>query len=615
MATVETDDAAPVAGRAWRLPAALPSFGPGAMRAYVLLWSLLLAAAIALPVLGAWFDFRQRAEPGWAALGLVVAGDPAGITIALVHGAEARAAGLRQGDRILAIDGRPAPRGVGADDRVRPWLLGPEGSPKRLTIVSGGSAPRDVLLVRSREIAEARYRDAGLSSTAFLAIVTSSGLAASLLLTVAAILLFRQRRQTVAALLSLGYLGVGGFGMTGGQAIGPLGLWLVAAAVQALSWMCILLALSTMPDGRFTPRWTGWLAVLIVVNGALDLTRLLPDGAATLAYGALTLAAVAVLALRYRALPAGAERQQLRWAFLGFALGSAMLMLGLIVQAAAGVAAGSDPRWAIWSTLIAAPLVTFGLSAYALGLMVSLLRYRLYDADAVIGRSAGYALLTLLLAATFGASAEAIEWFFETGFGRDAGALPGALGAGLAVMLITPMHRLVLGWAERRFQKDLTQLRRDLPEAVADLRETAGLAELLDDVLARIERGVHATGAAVAVDGEVVARRGTGSSESWPTRMSLTIDHQGRPVGMLMLGPRPDGSPVGKDERDTLAALADPIARAIRIVRERERRDAELAAALAALERRISALDRRLGNLVAAARKPGAESGASEWQP
>ena len=39
--------------------------------------------------------------------------------------------------------------------------------------------------------------------------------------------------------------------------------------------------------------------------------------------------------------------------------------------------------------------------------------------------------------------------------------------------MLNPAYNLVSDWAEQRFQKRLTALRRDLPECVADLRETA----------------------------------------------------------------------------------------------------------------------------------------------
>ena len=58
-------------------------------------------------------------------------------------------------------------------------------------------------------------------------------------------------------------------------------------------------------------------------------------------------------------------------------------------------------------------------------------------------------------------------------------------------------------------------------------------------------------------------------------------------IGWLLVGPRPDGSLLSKDEQRALIDVADPITRAIRIVARREQREH-------ALERRIEALEARL---------------------
>lgn len=72
--------------------------------------------------------------------------------------------------------------------------------------------------------------------------------------------------------------------------------------------------------------------------------------------------------------------------------------------------------------------------------------------------------------------------------------------------------------------------------------------------------------------------------EDWPTEVPLRIAHQDVRVGTLLVGPRPDCTTVGKDELEALVEIADPVARAIRIVQERE-------AAYARQEARLSALE------------------------
>ena len=55
--------------------------------------------------------------------------------------------------------------------------------------------------------------------------------------------------------------------------------------------------------------------------------------------------------------------------------------------------------------------LTFGLAflSLQLGLLIALMRFRLYDAESVISRSANIALITLGVAAVFAATADALK--------------------------------------------------------------------------------------------------------------------------------------------------------------------------------------------------------------
>ncbi|MEA1015275.1 hypothetical protein [Sphingosinicella sp. LY1275] len=569
------------------MPEALPALGPAAMRIYVAIWSVLLVAAIVLAAVGVHYGLEPHRNPTWSALGITVLDRPGGATVVDVVGSEARAKDVKPGDAVLAVDGRRVPSGSGAAASAGRWVLGPDGTVKKLTLRTGADA-RDVTLTRSRDAREQYFRDAGISSLALYGLSAAFDLAGALMLIASAILLFRQRRQPVAALLSMGFVAMAAT-MTAGSwlLLVSLGLATLVAPMSTLGWTATLLAVMTMPDGRFALRWTLWLAVALLMFDALFLARTMPYWLSDALALTFTVGAVAAMGFRYRKLPRGPERQQLRWAFLGFATGAALMAASVSLDLIAPALKEADAHWGIWVQLGLALFYALGICAFALGLLVSLLRYRLYDADAVIGRSAGYALLTVLLAGAFGITAKLIEVFFETSFARDAGALPGAVGAGLVLTMIAPMHRRIHGWAERRFQKDILRLRRDLPPAVDDLRETASLDELLGETLGHVMRGTRATWAAVAIDGDIVARRGP-KGDDCPTEVPLRIAHQNLSIGTLLVGRRPDFTPIGKDEREALATVADPVARAIRIVRVREAHIARGEERLAAIEDRLN---------------------------
>jgi hypothetical protein len=251
----------------------------------------------------------------------------------------------------------------------------------------------------------------------------------------------------------------------------------------------------------------------------------------------------------------------------------------------------------------------------------------------LISRSAAYAAITLLIAAIFAGTANAIEKIVETSLGRDAGAVAAAAAAAVAVLVVTPAYHRIHGWAERRFQRALIELRRELPPCVEDMRETEPMDELLDEILTRIVAGVRSQRAAVLLLDEAGGLEPAASvgvdqaeAEAWrpgwtpaaegagldcdpgdplfPLRIRLDADRRRGlgTVGWIALGPRPDGSFYGKDEQEALAEIANPVARAVQIVRMRERRDAAMREEKAGLEARIAALEAAVAGALPAAR-------------
>ena len=367
------------------------------------------------------------------------------------------------------------------------------------------------------------------------------------------------------------------------------------------------------PTGRFATRWHvaafAWQVGVTVVDvvfmmsyspwiNLLDLSTSVPI--------------LAAVVHQLRRTPAGIERQQFKFVLFGIAANCLFTMASYCILPLEFLPLAEATLG--WLNL--AKRLFFGLSLISIpaGLLVSLLRYRLYDAEAAISRSVAYGALTVALVAVFAGSQKVIEMLGEGWFGGQFGAMASALAAAVAAGTIAPLHGRVTRWAERRFQSDLTHLRTGLPLLVGDLRETASPAALADAALIRVERGVRASYGAVVADGAVVAARdigadavaawlatrGDGAGEGgglqtdgsdpvFPVRVPLTADGVGR-SGLLLLGPRPDGSFYGKDEREALAAIADPVARALAIAFDRERREAERRQRETTVQRTLDAL-------------------------
>ena len=184
--------------------------------------------------------------------------------------------------------------------------------------------------------------------------------------------------------------------------------------------------------------------------------------------------------------------------------------------------------------------------------------------------------------------------------------------------MINPIQERIQAWSENRVQKNLVLLRDDLPDCVRDLRETASLGEMVDEILSRVDRGVRAVRSAVIVGGEVFRSRDISIDEveNWrtskfaedytsdiceatdkvfPIRVPLVpSSDKEEPIGFLLVGPRPDGSIPSRDEQKALSGVSEDIARAIRTVIKREAREAEILALITGNARRIEELESML---------------------
>ncbi|HEX8224655.1 MAG TPA: hypothetical protein VF605_12630 [Allosphingosinicella sp.] len=501
-------------------------------------------------------------------------------------GDESRAAGVEAGRTVVAVDGRRADPAVPGQSPAE-LIAGASGDTLTLVTSGTGGDIRTHRLRRGPHHLEQAYAGAPIGASTLLWIENPLEFLAGLLGVAAAFLLYRRhRRDRVAAILSLAFLLLSGEGNAADATFQLAGAAAIPFTFKTIGYAGLLVGILMFPDGRFWPRRAIWLAPVIAGWAALAIAVKYGDlpvseGRMNLAGGVLALLSVALLAGRYRRLPPSVERQQVRWATFGFVVGAALAAITTVAEQA--MAGAEDPATYASLRLLLAIVLPAAPLAMAAGLLISLLRFRLYDVDVVISRSAAVAALTLILAAVFAAASQIIETLFQSSFGREGGVWPGAVGAALAVLLVVPLNTRLQAWAERRFQKGVLELRRDLPDCVGDLRETAGLEELLGEILARARAGARSIAAAIEIDGAIAAR--DGGAQSLPLRVPLRIGHRGEEVGALLLGPRPDGTLPGKDEREALAEVADPIARAIHIVRRREQREGELEARLAELER------------------------------
>ena len=598
--------------RRWRLrlPERLPDLKGKWLTLYTIVWAIMLPLSLAGAVWGTYINLTV--VPMWSPYGISTTDTVQGVRIDSVLSAELRARAIRAGDYVVAVDGWALPS-TGARAAARPRVIKPDGSTTEFRMRRPSGETYEVRLVRSMELHRQGFREAGISWPVARTVTSIGTLMLPSLFIGAAVLLFvRRRREAVPALLSIAFLVFGG--IVAGADLSGIGARALGVG-SSIGTICLFVALLAFPSGRFEPRWTAVPALLVPIMAVID-----PGGAAGAAVGiAITLAILAALTSRYRRIRDGAERLQLRSAFFGLVIGLVFFIISGIGDAAVEAWQDEDPRWLPWQYAIFSNFGVGGLGIMALGLIVSILRYRLYDADTVIGRSAAYGVLTVGFVALFAASQKVIELLGEEYLGQNIGALAGGVGAALAAVVIAPMHNRAQRWAERRFQRALYQLRNGLPLLAGDLRETSGVEQIAAATLDALMEGIHTSRSAMVANSGVIEARGIAAAdaEDWwrawaptahdgmdcdsadplfPVRVPLEAEGHGR-VGWLLLGARPDGSLFGKTERDVIEEIAEPVARAVQVALRREERESSYRESLSAIERRFQSIEQQLAKL------------------
>jgi len=272
----------------------------------------------------------------------------------------------------------------------------------------------------------------------------------------------------------------------------PFTAWIpwVGDLAAALVYPAGLAALAFLltPNGHFLSprwRWVAWigagLTVALVILGMTDtsvgggrvgpvpdITSLLQWPLGDVAYfGGLALLAVAGSSVVIRLRRAqGEERLQLRWiaSAAAFAIGVTALSVVISPLLLPGEA----------TTVIAtlATVIGFGIALPA-GFAVAMLRYRLYDLDLLLNRTALYGVVTVVLMGAFFAANVLAQRAVESVFHQRSDLIAAALGVG-AGLTFGPVRRAIRPLVDRALpaRSRLTLLFTDIVEstqAIVDL--------------------------------------------------------------------------------------------------------------------------------------------------
>jgi len=418
-------------------------------------------------------------------------------------GSPAAAAGLRSGDRLLAIDGAPLSTLGPLYDSVN---RGQPGRPVVLGVTREGSARRDV-----EAILGAPETSAEASSVRMLANLLLRLYPVGFLVVMAVLLLQRPRDRDVwlVSLLFAGFIAAApldpAYAHPGLRRFALVYATIFRALIPPLFYALFAVFPARSPIDQRVPWLKTWLiaaalivalpiAVSVGVAGTWDpLTRwngLRAARLAGMAVGLLALVAfaagVASLIWSYRAAPGPAKRRSRVIVWGTVASVSPMAVLQVLAR-------GGDvyqfPFW-IW-----APSV-FALFLLPLTFAYAVIRYRVIEIPLLIKRSARYLLvqrgfILLVAALGLGASIALALWFPRVASTRPEWAIPAGLLVGVAFGIAlawgaTRVHRGIASRIDRAFFRSAYDARRileDLAAQAAGATNREQLAQLLGDCL------------------------------------------------------------------------------------------------------------------------------------
>lgn len=610
----------------FRLPPVVPPFNKLGFRLFTALWVLAFLLALAGPLIGFYFRYTEPANNSQLLLGSRAgfAVSPRDATLVrFTVGPPSQAGGVVPGDRIVAIYGLPLPKTMPVNEEALAahandpayiamgnLLFGTDEAQEPLTVRDPDGRVRDVTVTTGEQHIDAGARAIGISPKLLSFIDLLQVLFYPFLLWAAWLLHHRNSRDVVSSLLSLAVLLNIGAEQPSSVFLATIGTPRpVNVAIFDIGNILLLTGILLFPHGNLS-----WRVVGLIL--CLPLLMLLHGQVYQAYFICFMVIGVAAMIQRLRKTRSSEQRQQIRWALFGISAYAVLRCISIVCD---------TMKWSTGSfghqlLVEMSAGISFALAALLLqlGLLVALLRYRLYDAEIVIGRSVNFAVITLGVAAVFAAAGDALKQIVYNYSGNSNNEGPIIFAAALATIMVNPIQERVQSWSEKRFQKNLFLLRNDLPQSLRDMRETASLSDMLAEILVEVDRGVRAVRGAIIVDGRVASARGLANEEveAWrtsvlaqgdksaceaadrlfPIRVPLvpSSDHV-QPIGYLVVGPRPDGSVPSREEQKALSQISEDIARAIRTVVKREAREAEIAVLLADNSRRIEALEAMLG--------------------
>jgi hypothetical protein len=286
-------------------------------------------------------------------------------------------------------------------------------------------------------------------------------------------------------------------------------------------------AVILFPDGRFTPPWSRyvllaaifytflWLFIpdLVPVN-TLDF-RVVPGPANLVFQFIFFTMIVAIQTYRYRFVSTPVQRLQTRWVVLGLitliSTVSAVALTGIFWEPLR-----TSPTLFALYLIAEIPIVLFSLLLFPIMVAIAIMRYHLWDIDALVRRTLVYSMLTGLLAVIYFSGVALLQGVLTADRGQPTavGGLssavvsqPSAVVIVLSTLaiaaLVNPLRRRLQDTIDRLFYRQKYDAEKALADFAAAARSETDLAQLADRLTGTVQETMQPSQAFLWLRAEV----------------------------------------------------------------------------------------------------------------
>ncbi|MEX2425178.1 MAG: histidine kinase [Thermomicrobiaceae bacterium] len=341
----------------------------------------------------------------------------------------------------------------------------------------------------------------------------------------------------------------------------------VISLLDVLGFMLLFVSLFLFPDGRFVPKWTGWLTAGLVAGIGLGMvfpdSPLNPDNFPVPVFllfilGWLVTGAYAQY-YRYRYVSGLVQRQQIKW--IGF--GISVAVLGFLLMIVIGEIIFSLAEPGTVSEMIASSAMTMFMALIPTSIGVAILRHRLFEIDSLINRTLVYGGLTVCVVSLY----VLIVGYLGELLRNDRSLLVSLAATGVVAVAFAPLRDY--------FQRSVNRLMygdRDDPYEVvtrlgARLEEAFAPEAVLPTIVDTVREALRLPYVAIALGSELTQAPAASSGTPVTDPIRLPLMYQNQQVGELLLARRSGEDELSPADSHLLSDLVRQAGVAVHAVR------------------------------------------------